>query len=139
MPTVSNANLSIDVTGNQSEWAELTVTYDVEFTTFEKWLWDEGRLDFHTHVTAHGWDGVNNPIGPSIQSVNDAFGRPNVRPTAANAPLAQTHGPVTVPRSDLQEDPGSNSDEIKCNIRIHSPLPSAFTEDEYTNESILLG
>jgi hypothetical protein len=44
---------------------------------------------------------------------------------------------LTVPRSSLNDDPGSDADEIVVNIRVHSPLPPIFTDEMLTDVEVL--
>ena len=84
MPTVTNPNLTLTTVGN---FTTLRVTASVTFSAFERQLAGLG-LEHHVHITAHGVDlGTN--IGPSIEAVDTAFGRPTLHVTVGAGSLVQ--------------------------------------------------
>ena len=131
MPTVANANLRLTESGGQ---VTINVTYDVTFSAYEKQLARLG-MDYHSHVTTHGIDGST--VGPSIPEAE--FVHEKIDVTVGGDDPVRMEQQKIVGRVFLQEDSGANTDELKCNIRIHSVHPPLFTDDFLTDEESMLG
>jgi len=142
MSTVSNVNLApISCTNVQ---CTIQISYDVEFTEFERNLAGMG-MTFHAHIDTVGVD-PNQPDQPLAAA--SFLDPPISAPGPVELPVTAGSGPQTlhrtlsqpVTRASLQEDPGPDSDEIRCNIRIHSVgLPPAFTPNVPSQQRTVLG
>jgi hypothetical protein len=110
MPTVTNPNLTLTTVDDNTT---LRVTYTATFSEFERRLAGLG-MKYHAHITAHGVD-FGTDIGPSIETVDAAFGRPSFAVTDGTGDQVINHDKsATVPRSQLQEDPDlGNADELQ--------------------------
>ena len=131
MPTIENARLTLTERDGQ---VRMRVEYDARFTPFERQLVALG-LTYHTHVTVHGID--PGPLTPALPGAE--FPRHTLDVTVGEDEQLlrnelETH---QVPRSELQEDPTGEPDELTCNVRIHSAIPPQFTEDVFTEQEIL--
>ena len=138
MPRVTNAKLALDT---KDQHTEITVTYTVEFSVFERHLAHLGMV-FRDRIRVIGVD----PEGSTTGTVLANFDSRVLPVTDGNEPQSITFGDehprhINVLRSVLQEDPGlGDSDEIRCRIRIAAQgLPPLETPDVFTNEVILLG
>ena len=124
MPTITNATLTLTETTTQL--VTVKVTYDANFTRVERQLFGLG-LSYHSHVTVHGVDGSTVGGTPAQHRLSARLHRrsrwADCRHDGSNAPRSwrSTRSAAAL----LQEDPFGDPDELKCNIRIHSPLPSA--------------
>ena len=134
MPTVSNVNLTLTTVNTQ---VTIRVTYDVEFTTFERKLTDLG-LSYDTHVTIHDFDGGDTP---GVEILDFYPGR-YVLPVTSGTGTRTWSGDEsrTVSRTFLQVDPVGNDDELKAVVRVHAnQWLDSFTEDVVSDQKILLG
>lgn len=134
MPTVSNVNLILTTVDTR---VTIRVTYDVEFTTFERKLTELG-LSYDTHVTIHDFDGGDTPGA----QVLDFYPARRVIPVASGTGNWTWSGDEsrTVARSSLQADAGANDDELKAVVRVHAnQWLDLFTADEVSAQKVLLG
>ena len=138
MPIVTNAHLTLTT---QDQDTRIDVTYTVIFSEFERHLAHLG-LVFRDRIRVIGVD----PAGSRTGTVLANFGAQDIPVTDGNGPQRFDYDnnhtrSLTVPRSLLQEDPGSGDpDEILCRIRIAAiGLPPLETPDVFTNQEILLG
>jgi len=134
MPTVSNVSLTLTTVNTQ---VTISVTYDVEFTTFERKLTDLG-LSYDTHVTIHDFDGGDTP-GAEILDFHP--GRYVLPVTSGTGTRTWSGDEVrTVSRTFLQVDPVGNDDELKAVVRVHAnQWLDRYTEDVVSDQKILLG
>ncbi|WP_273653008.1 hypothetical protein [Cellulomonas fimi] len=125
MPSITNPNLTLSESEGQ---VTLRVEYDATFTPIDRHLAALG-LNFHAHTTAHGSDGGIK--GPTLTEF------PRHRFEVTDGERDQVFEGVverhTVARSVLGEDPVGDADEIMVNVRVHSPLPPIFTDDELSD------
>jgi len=135
MPTVTNPTLSLTETTTQM--VTVKVTYDVTFTAVERQLFGLG-LNYHSHVTVHGVDGstVGSPL-VNTDFPHRAIGAHEGLTVGATDQTLDMEEEQTFGRSLLEEDPFGDPDELKCNIRIHSPLPLQFSDDVFTATKVL--
>jgi hypothetical protein len=131
MPSVPNATLDLITVNND---VTVDVSFDVTFSPFERNLAGQG-MTYDRHIEVEGVDGANSTVVATFPNI--------LLPVTAGAgsqviPVATS---ITVPRSQLQEDPNAgDNDEIRCKIRIHSQgFPPVFTNDFLTNQRVLVG
>jgi hypothetical protein len=134
MPTVLNPTLTLTTVNSDTT---IDVTYDVEFSEFERNLAADG-MRFHHHIDVIGVDPAGSTTGTTLVS----FPTSNIPVTqGAGSLVVARNASLTVLRSLLQEDAAAgDSDEIRCKIRIHSVgLPPDFTPDVFTVQRVLVG
>jgi hypothetical protein len=131
MPSVSNATLNLTTINND---VTIDVAFDVTFTPFERNLADMG-MTFDRHIEVEGVDGANSTVVANFPNIGLAV------TAGAGSQVIPVATSITVPRSQLQEDPNAgDNDEIRCKIRIHSQgFPPVFTNDFLTNQRVLVG
>jgi hypothetical protein len=131
MPTVSDPNLTLS---ESDGWVTIRVRYDVTFSKFDRALSELGR-NWHSHVYVHGYDGGDD-LGAQITAADFDRVDFNVTPGTTDLVIPQD---VTnrVPRSDLQEDPAGNADELKARVRIHSNQTVEEWLDAISDEEVL--
>ena len=135
MPTVSNVNLTLTTVNTQ---VTIRVTYDVEFTTFERKLTDLG-LSYDTHVTIHDFDGGDTPGAEILDFYPGRYVLPVTSGTGSQD-LVRGTSPGRCPGRSLQVDPVGNDDELKAVVRVHAnQWLDSFTEDAVSDQEILLG
>jgi hypothetical protein len=90
-------------------------------------------------VTVHGVDGST--VGAPLLNTDFPHHSIGVEDGLTVGTTDQTLHDIeeehTFGRSLLQEDPFGDPDELKCNIRIHSPLPLQFSDDVFTVTRVL--
>lgn len=133
MPTVSGQNLTLTTTNANTT---IRVTYDANFTAFERHLAHLG-LVFRERIRVIGVDPPGSTTGTGLAN----FPAETIPVTDGGTPQSiPRNRTLTVPRSSLEEDPGPDTDEIRCRIRIAAiGLPPLETPDAFTPERDLLG
>ena len=141
MPRISNPKLTISLSGTS---VTINVSYDVLFTEFERFLASKG-LEFKESIWVLGVDSASEPrtvAGFSTTQMGDIlFLFPTQRiPVSAGTGLfnVSRNRSLTVSRNQLQEDPGTDSDEITCKVSI-SPVGIPVNCDAFTLHQILGG
>ena len=134
MPTVENPNLSLTTTDGMTT---IRVTYKAIFTEIDRNLAGLG-MKYHHHINVLGVDPSGSTTGTTLLSFpHVGFA---VTPGTGEQEFDRHHELPPVQRGVLQEDPGGDADEIRCNIRIHAVgLPDDFTPDKFTDQETLIG
>jgi hypothetical protein len=141
MPTTNSHKLTLtrDVASGKFK---LTVTYNAEFNSIERFLSGLG-MKFIERIEAIGVD----PAGSTTGTVLGRFGGQFITvPTGVGLHSVPRKREILLSRAELDEDqvpfvgPDVDADEIRCRIRIEAVgLPAAVTPDAFTDQQVLGG
>jgi hypothetical protein len=134
MPEVENARLTLTTVDNED--TTIRVTYTAVFSEFERNLAGLG-MKYHHHINVLGVDPSGSTTGDNLAN----FPKVGFAVTAGTGEqrISRDHE-LTVERSVLQEDTGTDTDEIRCKVRIHAVgLPDPFTPDVFTEQETIGG
>ena len=130
MPTIANQTLKLQVTGDN---VTIDVTYNANFSAFERFL-AQGGLRFRERIRVIGDD-----AGTATDMILHTFPPQNISVTSGTTPLTVPRSrSLTVTRASLQEDVGSDDDEIECTIEI-IPLDLPEVATATTPQKVLAG
>lgn len=136
MPTITNRILNLTKEGTN---IKIDVNYDVNFSRLESNLTGLG-MTFRELVEVLGVDPPGSTTGTFLNVGPVGIGKLPV--VAKNdSQTLHRHHTITVPRSSLNEDPGTfipDDDEIRCRIRVLSIGIPNSSVDAFTNEQVLL-
>lgn len=141
MPTTNSHKLTLtrDVASGKFK---LTVTYNAEFNSIERFLSGLG-MKFIERIEAIGVDPAGSTTGPVLGRFGGQF---ITVPTGVGLHSVPRKRFILLSRAELDEDPNpllgpdADADEIRCRIRIEAiGLPPAVTPDAFTDQQILSG
>ena len=113
MPTITNAKLTLTKRSGPPEKVEIKVTYNAVFSDCERTL--SPNLKFRETIKIVGVD-LLPPIEQGLLDVLPVQEIP-VTTGAGSLTVSRTRTALAL-RTLLQEDPGPDSDEIRCKISI---------------------
>jgi len=126
MPGITNQSMTLQLAGNN---VTINVAYTAIFSAFDRFLAQNG-LRFRERIRVIGED-----PGTATDRILHTFPAENISVTSGTIPRNRS---LTVTRASLQEDVGSDDDEIDCTIEIIPvDLPAVVTAT--TPQQVLAG
>ena len=126
MPGITNQSMTLQLAGNN---VTINVAYTAIFSAFDRFLAQNG-LRFRERIRVIGED-----PGTATDRILHTFPGENISVTGGTIPRNRS---LTVTRASLQEDVGSDDDEIDCTIEIIPvDLPTVVTAT--TPQQVLAG
>jgi hypothetical protein len=130
MPSITNQTMTVQLAGTN---VTIAVTYNANFSAFDRFL-AQGGLRFRERIRVIGED-----PGTATDMILHTFPLQNIPVTSGTTPLTVPRSrSLTVPRASLQEDVGSDDDEIDCRIEI-IPLDLPVVATATTAQQVLAG